>query len=67
MMEKLDCVTVGKHTCQPQKSSLLHVPVVFTGFVHSLCLNMQREGLCIPQVPHSASKCSLGTKQQKNN
>lgn len=63
-MGKLDCVTVGTHACQPQDPSLSLVPVVFTGFVHTHCLNLKRERL---QVPHSASKCILGTKQQKNN
>lgn len=67
MMEKLDPVTVGKRALQSQELSLLIVPACFHDFVCSHCLNMQREGLCIPQAPQSASNCSLATKQQKNN
>jgi len=67
MMDKLGHVTVGKCALESQELSLLSAPAVFHGFVCSHCLNMQREGLCIPQVPQSASNCSLATKQQINN
>lgn len=67
VMEKMDPITVGKCAFQSQDLSLLLVPVAFHGFVCSHCLNIQREGLCTPQVPQSASNCSLATKQQQSN
>lgn len=65
MMEKLDPVTVGKCALWSRELSLLLVPAAFHGFVCSHCLSMQLEGLCTPQVPQSASSCSLATKQQQ--
>lgn len=55
MTEKLDPVAVGKCALQSQELSLLLAPVFFHGFVRSHCFNMQRQGLCIPQVSQIAA------------